>query len=174
MNLTQLARKTLEIHFHDKKFELDDKTKKAYCKKQACFVTLTKNGELRGCIGSLQAHQSLWKDVQDNILNAAFNDPRFFPLRNGELSKIKIEVSILSEPKKLEFKDEKDLLNKINNKMGLILNKGVFSSTFLPQVWEQIPDKKQFLEHLSIKAGLNKDDWKNAEFLYYSVEKEEE
>ena len=75
MNLTQLARKTLEMHFHNKKFELDEKTKKTYCKKQACFVTLTKKGNLRGCIGSLQATQSLWKDVQGNVLNAAFNDP---------------------------------------------------------------------------------------------------
>lgn len=174
MNLTYLARKTLEAHFNNEKFEPDEETKQTYKKEQACFVTLTKNGDLRGCIGSLQAYQQLWKDVQSNAINAAFHDPRFPGLSKDELNEIKIEISILSEPKKLEFKDESDLLNKINNKMGLILKKGFASSTFLPQVWEQIPDKRRFLENLAIKAGLNKNDWKNADFLYYAVEKEEE
>lgn len=176
MNPPQLARKTLESHFNNpnKKFEPDDATKKKYHKEQACFVTLTKSGDLRGCIGSLQAHQVLWKDVQERAVDAAFNDPRFFPLSQDELEKIKIEVSVLSVPKKLDFKSPDDLLKKLNSKMGLILQKGVYSSTFLPQVWEELPDKKEFLEHLSMKAGLSKDSWKTSEFWFYTVDAEKE
>ena len=139
-------------------------------------MTLTKNNNLRGCIGSLYASQPLWKEVQENALRAAFQDPRFFPLTKNELNEIKIEVSVLSEPKKLPFKDENDLLKKINKNMGIIIKKNFKSATFLPQVWEQLPDKKEFLEHLCLKAGLNKDDWKskNTEILYYFVESEKE
>lgn len=174
MNLTQLARKTLESYFENKDFQPDEKTKNLYNKKQACFVTLTKKRELRGCIGSLIGHQELWKDVKENALNAALNDPRFLALRKEELKDIKIEISVLSVPEKLEFKDEKDLLKKINKKIGLILKKGFYSATFLPQVWEELPDKEEFLQHLSMKAGLDKHGWKDAEFWYYDVEKEEE
>jgi len=174
MNLTQIARKTLEAYFENKDFQPDEKTKKNYNKKRACFVTLTKKGELRGCIGILIAHQEIWKDVKENALNASLNDPRFLALRKEELKDIKIEISVLSVPKKLEFKNEKELLAKINKKMGLILKKGFCSSTFLPQVWEQIPDKEEFLEHLSMKAGLDKNGWKDAKFWVYNVEKEEE
>jgi len=174
MDLTQLARKTLEAQFSDKKFEPDKETKKKFSKNLACFVTLTKKKELRGCIGSLRAHQFLWKDVIDNSLNAAFQDPRFLPLDKRELKEIKIEVSVLSEPKKLVFKTPEELLKKINNKMGLILKKGFYSSTFLPQVWEDLPGKNSFLEHLSLKAGLTKDAWKNSEFWYYTVKIEKE
>lgn len=176
MNLPQLARKTLEVYFKNpsKQFEPDDATKKKYSKEQACFVTLTKSGDLRGCIGSLEAHQILWKDVQERAVDAAVNDPRFLPLSQDELKKIKIEVSILSVPKKLEFKSPDDLLNKLNRKMGLILQKGIYSSTFLPQVWEEISGKKEFLEHLSMKAGLSKDSWKTSEFWFYTVDAEKE
>jgi len=174
MNLTQLARKTLEFHFEGRKFEPDESTKKKFSKKQACFVTLTINKQLRGCIGSLIARQELWKDVQENSLNASFSDPRFYPLTKEELKKVKIEVSVLSIPKKLEFKDEKDLLEKINNKMGIILKKDYHTATFLPQVWEQLPDKIDFLGQLSLKAGLNKDAWKNSEIEYYTVKIEKE
>jgi uncharacterized protein len=174
MNLPELARKTLEAHFQNKKFEPDEATKKKYSKEQACFVTLTKSGDLRGCIGSLEAHQILWKDVQERAVDAALNDSRFLQLTKDELKKIKIEVSILSLPKKLEFKSPDDLLNKISHKMGLILKKGFYSSTFLPQVWEEISDKKEFLEHLSLKAGLSKDSWKTSEFWFYTVDAEKE
>jgi AmmeMemoRadiSam system protein A len=174
MNILQLARKTIEEYFNGKNFVPDNKIKQEYSKKQACFVTLTKNKNLRGCIGSLQASQPLWKDVTENALNAAFRDPRFLPLNKNELKEIKIEISVLSESKKLEYADDKDLLKKINHKMGLILKKGYSSSTFLPQVWEELPDKINFLEHLSMKAGLSKDSWKTAEFWYYNIESEKE
>jgi AmmeMemoRadiSam system protein A len=170
MNLPQIARKAIEFYFDNKKFEPDEKTKQKYREKKACFVTLTENDELRGCIGGLEARQELWKDVVENAVNAGFSDFRFFPLNKSELKKIKIEVSVLTEPKKLEFKNEKELLEKLNKSMGIILKKGFYTSTFLPQVWEELPDKIEFLEHLSIKAGLNKDAWKNAEIFYYNVE----
>lgn len=174
MNLTQFARKTLEDFFSRKSPTIDDKIKEKYKSKKACFVTLHENGELRGCIGCLESTKPLWKNVQENAINAAFHDLRFFPLTKEELKEIKIEVSVLSKPKKLNFKDEKDLLGKINNKMGLILKKGFHTATFLPQVWEQIPDKIKFLEQLSLKAGLEKNTWKNAEILVYDVDVEVE
>ncbi|MDO8623349.1 MAG: AmmeMemoRadiSam system protein A [archaeon] len=170
MNLIELSRKTIEFALDGKKFEPDEDTKDKFREKKASFVTLTKKGELRGCIGSLIAYRELWKDVQENSLHAAFNDSRFLVLRKEELNKIKIEVSVLSKPEKLEFKDENDLLKKINYKMGIILKNKGYSATFLPQVWEQIPDKRAFLEHLSLKAGLNKDAWRNSDILFYTTE----
>jgi len=169
--LLKLARESLECQFSKKEFYVSDEIKKKFSDKKACFVTLTINNELRGCIGSLQAHQELWKDVIDNAINAGFHDPRFLPLSSYELPKIKIELSLLSISKKINFKNEKELLNKIDKKMGIILKKGFYSSTFLPQVWDEIPSKTEFLEHLSRKAGLDKDTWKDSEIWYYRVEK---
>ena len=169
LNLPQLARKTLKGYFNGKKFIPDKKTLEKYKEKQACFVTLTKNGNLRGCIGNLKARQELWKDVQENAINAAIHDFRFSGLTENELGEIKIEVSVLSPPKKLDAKNPEQILDKINKDMGIILKKGPYTATFLPQVWEQISDKITFLEQLSLKAGLNKDAWKNSEILYYKV-----
>ena len=174
MKLTQIARKTLEARFENKEFELDKETKQELSEKKACFVTLTINSQLRGCIGSLEARDKLWKDIQENAINAAFHDPRFTPLTKQELEKTRIEVSVLSKPKKIGFENHKELLEKINKKMGIILKFDFYTSTFLPQVWEQIPDKKQFLQALSQKAGLSKSAWKEAEVLYYNVNVEKE
>ena len=113
--------------------------------------------------------QELYRDVAENAVHAAFDDYRFSPLNKNELSRIKIEISVLSIPKKMEFRNEKELLEKINKNMGIILKKGFNSATFLPQVWEELPDKEDFLEHLSQKAGLSKDAWKNSEIYYYIV-----
>jgi len=168
IELLKLARNAIESKLNNKNLVVKDNIKKKYSKEQACFVTLTINNELRGCIGSLEAREELWKDVEDNAVNAAFNDPRFNPLDKNQLNIIKIEISILSTPKKLGI--GKEIYDKIDNKMGIILKKGFYSSTFLPQVWEQIPSKKEFLEELSFKAGLGKDDWKNAELSFYRIE----
>lgn len=170
--LLKLARETLECQFNGKEIKINDSIKKKYGKKGACFVTLTLNGELRGCIGCLEAHQELWKDVVDNAINAGFNDPRFNPISADELKKIKIEISVLTSPEKLGI--GKDVYDKIDDKMGIILRKGWNSATFLPQVWEQIPSKQEFLEHLSRKAGLGKDSWKDCEISFYRVESVEE
>ncbi len=172
--LTQIARKTLESQFENGSFEPEKRLKDKYCGKCACFVTLTKDGILRGCIGSLTPTRELWKDVRNNAINAAFNDSRFPHLGKDELKKVKIEVSVLSKPRRLIYKDSKDLLDKIDNEMGIILKKGFYNATFLPQVWEQIPDKIDFLEHLSIKAGLPKNAWENSEIWFYNVNIEKE
>ena len=172
--LLKIARSAIESKFHNKEIYVNEDIKKKFSEKKACFVTLTKNRELRGCIGSLQPRQELWKDVVDNAIHSAFNDYRFIPVNENELKKIKIEISVLTTQKKLRFKNESDLLRKINKNRGIILQKNGSQSTFLPQVWEQIKDKKEFLEQLSLKAGLNKDDWKNSDFWFYNVEKVEE
>jgi len=125
-------------------------------KKGAVFITLHHNNQLRGCIGSIIAHRSLLEDVIHNAHCAAFEDPRFQPLSNDELTNLKLEVSILSEPEILEYDDFDDLVRKIRpNIDGLILKHGIFQGTFLPQVWEQLLSPKNFLEHLSMKAGSN-------------------
>ena len=174
MKLIQLARKTIEFHFDDLEFIPNKKTREKFKEKRASFVTLTKEGNLRGCIGCLEARQELWKDVQENVINAAFHDTRFMPLEKSELNKIKIEVSVLSEPKRLKAKNSKFLVDKITKDIGLILRQGMHTATFLPQVWKQIPNKEEFLEQLSLKAGLDKDAWKSAEIWCYEIEKEEE
>ena len=174
MKLTELARKTIESSFNDEGFVVDKDTKLKFKDKKASFVTLTKNKNLRGCIGSLEQRKELWKDVQENAINAAFHDPRFMPLKKEELKAVKIEVSVLTKPKKIELKDKELLLDKIDKNMGLILKKGYQSSTFLPQVWEEIPDKEVFLKELSLKAGLDEKGWKNSEIWYYRVEAEGE
>ncbi|MEM0465487.1 MAG: AmmeMemoRadiSam system protein A [Candidatus Pacearchaeota archaeon] len=170
--LLKLARNCIECELLNKNFDVPDDIKKKFNEKKACFVTLKINGRLRGCIGSLEAKQELWKDVIDNSRNAAFFDPRFSPLNYDELSKIKIEISILTKPKKLGIGSY--VFDKIDKKMGIILKKGYSSATFLPQVWEEIPDKTKFLEHLSLKAGLSPDSWKDAELYYYRVDSCEE
>lgn len=167
--LLKLARDAIESKFYNKEVYVNEEIKKKFSKKQSCFVTLSEEGMLRGCIGSLYANQGLWKDVVDNAIHAAFQDYRFMPLQEKELEKIKIEVSVLSIPEKLGIGEK--VFDKIDNKMGIILEKGSSSSTFLPQVWEQIKDKKEFLEELSMKAGLNKDAWKTAKISFYRIEK---
>lgn len=129
--------------------------------KRGTFVTLKINGNLRGCIGNLSADKSVVEGVRDNAINAAFRDPRFAPLSRDEFDKIQIEVSILSEPKPLSFDSPDDLLAKLRPGVdGVIIRKGIRGATFLPQVWEQLPDKKVFLSHLCLKAGLPADEWK--------------
>ncbi len=172
--LLKVARDAIESRLNNKNLKISEDINKKFGVKQACFVTLTLNGELRGCIGSLYARQELWKDVVDNAINAGFSDYRFSALSIEELSRIKIEISVLSVPQKLIFKDSEDLLRKIDTKMGIILMKGNYSATFLPQVWEQIDSKERFLQQLSLKAGLPKDAWKNSEIMFYRVESVEE
>jgi len=169
--LLDLSRKTLVKHLQGEKIKPSEDIIKKYSKIQACFVTITKNQVLRGCVGSLYARQELWKDVVENSINAGFKDLRFPPLRIGELDKIKIEISILSPPKKLEFRNPEEILKKIDSNQGIILQKRMRSATFLPQVWEQIPSKQDFLEQLSLKAGLEEDAWKSADIWVYEVEK---
>jgi MEMO1 family protein len=125
--------------------------------KPACatFVTLTQNGGLRGCIGSLEAQRSLGEDVRHNARAAAFADPRFAPLTREELAITRIEVSLLATPKPLAFADHADLIAQLRpGEDGLILECGAARATFLPQVWDSLPDAEQFIAELKRKAGL--------------------
>jgi AmmeMemoRadiSam system protein A len=127
---------------------------------RATFVTLKRKGELRGCIGTLSACEPLAESVQRNALNAAFCDPRFPALTAGELDRVTIEVSILSEPRRLEAADAEDLVRKLRPGVdGVVLRQGCAGATFLPQVWEQLPRTEDFLKHLCLKAGLPRDTW---------------
>ena len=140
-----------------------------------CFVTLTMGGNLRGCIGYIEGIKPLYEAVIDNAKNAALGDPRFSNVSPGELSKIKVEVSVLTKPEPLEYDGVDDLLGKLEpGRDGIILRKGYSQSIYLPQVWDQLPDKVEFLEHLSRKAGLGKDDWKSAQYRrYFAIHFEE-
>lgn len=131
--------------------------------KLACFVTLHKNGALRGCIGALEAYQPLINDIAEHAYSAAFQDPRFPPLQENEYENLDIEISVLGKPEMMLFESEEDLLQQIRpNIDGLILEFGYNRGTFLPSVWEQLPDKKDFLSHLKMKAGLSSDWWDNS------------
>jgi MEMO1 family protein len=124
----------------------------------ATFVTLMKDGALRGCIGSLQAARPIVQDVIENALGAAFRDPRFPALTAAEWPQCRVEVSLLSTPKPLRFADEADLLRQIRpGEDGLILEAEGRRATFLPQVWESVPEKRAFLDQLTRKAGLPAD-----------------
>jgi AmmeMemoRadiSam system protein B/AmmeMemoRadiSam system protein A len=143
----------------------------------ATFVTLTQNGALRGCIGSLEAHRPLDQDVRANAVAAAFRDPRFPPLTLAELAHTRVEVSLLSAPMPITFSSEADALRQLRpNVDGIILIAGrngqLGRSTFLPQVWEQLPDPRQFMAHLKQKAELPADWWSaEVQLQRYEVQK---
>ena len=129
----------------------------------ASFVTLHINGNLRGCIGALEAYQPLINDIAEHAFAAAFSDPRFPKLEQSEFEQLDIEISVLGKPAPLIFENEEYLLNQIRpNIDGLIIEYGNNRGTFLPSVWEQLPDKKEFLNHLKMKAGLSAQWWDNA------------
>lgn len=126
----------------------------------ASFVTLKRDGQLRGCIGSLSAHRILLDDVRANARASAFQDPRFASLRFEELSTVRIEVSLLSAPEALDCRDEADALSQLRPGLdGIVLEAGSHRGTFLPQVWETLPEPRRFLEELKRKAGLAPDFW---------------
>ncbi len=128
----------------------------------ASFVTLKESNVLRGCIGSLMAHQPLIQDVAEHAFSAAFKDPRFPPINHIEEPVIHISVSVLSLPEELKFDSEESLLSQIqSNHDGLILEFQNKKGTFLPSVWEQLPKKKDFLNRLKEKTGLAETFWSN-------------
>ncbi len=121
----------------------------------ACFVTLKKNNNLRGCIGSIIAHQSLINDIVQHSKDAAFHDPRFNPVEENEVDSLTIDISILSEPEQMRFKDEQDLIEQIVPfRDGIIIKDKFYQAVYLPSVWEDLPDKVMFLNSLKMKAGL--------------------
>jgi AmmeMemoRadiSam system protein A len=139
----------------------------------ASFVTLTKHGDLRGCIGALQPYQSLAADVREHAAAAALEDYRFHPVEPAELAEIAVEVSRLTIPTPLEYTTPEDLLSKLRpGTDGVILRDGFQRATFLPQVWEKIPEPAEFLASLCYKMGAAHDSWrrKHLEVLIYQVE----
>lgn len=129
-------------------------------KPRATFVTINLNGQLRGCIGTLQAVRALAEDIAFNAYAAAFLDRRFSPLTENELEHIRLHLSLLTPPIPIHFSSQEDLLKKIVPfEDGLILEEGSNRGTFLPSVWESLPNPEKFLDHLKMKAGLPGDYW---------------
>jgi len=176
--LLSLARKTLKGYYRKNPPQPDENTlDPRLAVPQASFVTLTKQGRLRGCIGNFLPELPLYRSVMNNTLSAALNDSRFPIVREQELKELKIEISALSLPHKLEFGSPDDLLQKLRpNIDGVILVQGRARATFLPQVWAQLPDKIEFLEHLSQKAGLPPTAWRSPDtvIITYTVHAFEE
>lgn len=172
--LTQLARASIARALGE---PVDEPPRPDWLKAPgAVFVTLTRNGELRGCIGSLEARRSLEEDVVENARMAAFGDPRFAPLTRAELNDTRVEVSVLSHAEPIRFSDEEDALKQLRPGVdGVILEYGRHRATFLPQVWQQLPEPREFMAHLKRKASLPADFWADGVRLYrYTVEKYEE
>jgi len=148
-----LERVALPVHkdnFDDPKLKVD----------RATFVTLEINNQLRGCIGSLVAMHPLINDVAHNAFAAAFQDPRFPSLNEKEFEQLDIHISILSESEPMSFSSEEDLLSQIRPGIdGLILSDNFQRGTFLPSVWESLPNTNDFLRHLKTKAGLAENYW---------------
>lgn len=142
----------------------------------ASFVTLTQQGQLRGCIGSLQARRTLLADVKSNAVSAALHDPRFLPLNASELVLTKVEVSVLSPMQALRFENEQHALDQLQpGTDGIALEYTHYRGTFLPQVWEQLPARQDFLMQLKRKAGLPPHFWSaDLKLFRYSVSKYEE
>jgi AmmeMemoRadiSam system protein A len=177
--LLALARKTIEQALYDRK-ETGDSVSQlpaVFNERRGTFVTLTIGGSLRGCIGHIIPQETLMEGIRVNAINAAFRDPRFQPLSKGEWREVKIEISILTDPRPLSYEDTEDLLKKLRPGIdGVIIKKGYRQATFLPQVWEQLPKKEEFLTHLCLKAGLGGNEWKKGilEVSTYQVQAFEE
>ena len=170
-DVKKLGAKAHDVFFENRKSEdflvikVSDEIKKRFSDKKGVFVTITENGELRGCIGYIEPIFSLWKAILNAATGAAFSDPRFMPLAEGEYENLKFEVSVLTEPELIKAPYEENI--EIG-KHGLIVEQDGFKGLLLPQVapeWKW--NKRQFLEHTCIKAGLDKDAYKNKETKVY-------
>jgi len=159
--LKTLARESIQQGLSGKKLSIDVTCYSLALQAQgACFVTLQHHGQLRGCIGTLEPYQFLVEDVVEHAFAAAFRDPRFPPLTTEEFSVLEISISVLSRPEPISFSDESDLIQQLQSGIdGLILTDQGQRGTFLPSVWEAIPDPGSFLKQLKLKAGLPMDHW---------------
>jgi AmmeMemoRadiSam system protein A len=164
LQLLQLARLAIETRLkHHQALSPPEGVAGQLLEKRGCFVTLHKAGRLRGCIGTIEPITPLIDCVIQNAINAAFNDPRFPSLTIAELDEIDIEISVLTKPEILTYVDGSDLKKKLQPGVhGVILSQGkAHRATFLPQVWDQLPDPEQFLSHLCQKAYLDGSCWKD-------------
>lgn len=171
--LTKLARETVDMYVRDKKTpevsnaDLTDALKEV----RGCFVTLNKDGNLRGCIGHIIPQRPLWECVVENAVNAASADPRFMPVTPDELDDIDIEVSVLTLPQDLEYDSPESLLAQLRPGIdGVVLRSGFLTSTFLPQVWGMFPSKESFLQALCQKQGSPSDCWRSAKVSTYQAQ----
>ncbi len=173
--LLQLAREAMEYSVTGKTLPILDQTSLSpnLIEYGSSFVTLTIHTELRGCIGALEAHQPLVEDVREHAIAAALQDPRFSPVEPAELNSIRLEISRLTAPQPLKYSSAEDLIKKLKPYVdGVILQNGRRRATFLPQVWEKIPDPQQFLERLCQKMGMDSSAWRHIpmDVLIYQVE----
>ena len=173
--LLALARKTLVTYFQ--RNEVLEMAKSEVPAKllenRGVFVTLTKKGKLRGCIGYLEPVAPIYRSVMENTLNAALEDPRFDPVKAEELDELNIEISILTLPEELKVSGPEEYLSKLRPLIdGVILKNGRSSATYLPQVWEEIKEPKEFLGSLCFKAGLEYECWRlpNTKIMIYQAE----
>ena len=138
-------------------------------KELACFVTIKTEDELRGCIGTIEPVDKLYRSVIDNAISAATRDHRFLPVKEEELQNLNYEVSVLSKPAEIFFSKEKELFEKIRNK-GLIISKYASKAVYLPQVWESFRKEEEFLSSLCRKAGLGSREWKEKGMKFFVFE----
>jgi len=176
--LLRLAREAMEHGVRGKTLRVPSLDKNsltpALLENGATFVTLTIDHDLRGCIGALEAHQPLVDDVCEHAVAAALEDPRFRPVEENELSRIRLEVSRLTAPQPLEYSSSDDLLVKLRPHVdGVILKDGHRRATFLPQVWEKIPNPADFLSHLCDKMGARPNLWRDKKIEVYVYQVEE-
>ncbi len=151
--MLNLCRKVISSRFTREKMYTNHS--QVFNQQGACFVTLKEHDGLRGCIGSIIAHQPLINDLVQHAQDAAFRDPRFLPVEEREIKDLTIDISLLSEPKQMKFSDEADLLKQIvPYKDGIIIKDGNKQAVYLPSVWEELPDKELFLKSLKVKAGM--------------------
>ncbi|MDR4518554.1 MAG: AmmeMemoRadiSam system protein A [Nitrosomonas sp.] len=173
--LLQIARLSIAraLQVDDLETESVDTTEKWLAEPGATFVTLTQYNRLRGCIGSLHTHQTLLENVSRNAISAALHDNRFLPVTAEEFDSIRVEVSVLSALQPMAFSSEADALAQLRPDIdGVMFEWGVYRSTFLPQVWESLPQPRDFLAQLKLKAGLNADFWNDTIHLSrYTVKK---
>ena len=171
--LLELSRKSLTYYLTcGKRMDIDQSNfSERLRQKRGVFVTLHKDSKLRGCIGNIFPENPIFLAVAENAINAGVGDPRFPNMSADEMKDVAFEISILSKPVKITFSSPEDLLSCLDRRTGIILKKGRHQSTFLPQVWNEIPDKAEFLSHLAMKAGLASDEWKDprVEVFYYSA-----
>ena len=176
--LLDVARRSIKSHLYEEEhFSMPKQSDHNVhlWEKKGCFVTLTSSDQLRGCIGTIEPIYALIKSVHLNAINAAFYDPRFFPLSQEEYQDICIEISVLTVPAELHYSTPDDLLSRVKPGVdGIILQLNHHRATFLPQVWEELSNPEDFFNQLSCKAGLDPNDWKNnpnMKIFTYQVEK---
>lgn len=177
--LLMLARQAIEKVVRNEALEaLDHKSLPEVLRKPGVtFVTLTKNGELRGCVGALDAYQSLAEDVREHAIAAALQDFRFPPVQAEELQEIRIEISRLTPPFPLDYSSPEELPSRLQPGIdGVVIRDGLRRATFLPQVWEKLPEPNEFLNHLCLKLGVDSNHWryKKLSVLTYRVEEFQE